>query len=351
MAETTPLKIGASSIGEGFRTYVIAEAGVNHNGSLATALRLVDAAVEAGADAVKFQMFRAAELTCASAATADYQRSSRARTQRELLEALELSDQDFARIRGHCVDVGIEWLVTPFGLHDVERLSALGVRAFKIASTDLNNAPLQRAIAKRGLPMIVSTGAALEQEIADALDSLAAQEALGRLILLHCVSSYPTPLEAANLRRIAALHERFGVRCGFSDHTDSTRTGALAVAASACVLEKHITLDRSLPGPDQAFSLDPSMFQAYVSAVREAEQALGSGQLDMNPIESDVRAVARKSVVAAERIPAGTRIGPHMLTLKRPGDGIPPDRLAAVVGRVSAVEIPADTLIAWDMVR
>ncbi len=328
---------------------VVAEAGVNHDGSRQAALALVDAAAETGADFVKFQVFRADELATATAAVAAYQQIAGHAQQREMLRRLELSDADLVRIRDHCRARRIDFLATPFSPADVDRLVALGVPALKIASTDLNNAPLLRRAARTGLPMIVSTGAATAEEIEAAVLRLAQWGATERLVLLHCVSGYPTPTASANLGAIRALGRLARVPVGFSDHTTSVAIAGWAVAAGACLLEKHFTLDRTRAGPDHAMSLEPADLAAYVATAREAEAALGSGRLGMSPLEREVRAVARKSVVSACRISAGTTVTPEMLTIKRPGGGVPPDELDAVIGRRAERDIPADTVIEWGM--
>jgi N,N'-diacetyllegionaminate synthase len=343
--------IGARRVGSGQPTWLVAEAGVNHDGSLTLALRLVDAAATAGADAVKFQVFRADELATASAGTAGYQKKDGGESQRDMLARLELSDDEFRRVQRHCADRGIEFLATPFGLQDVDRLLDLDVRALKIASTDLNNVPLLRRAAQTGLPLIVSTGAATADEIRASVARLQQWGVGRRLILLHCVSGYPTPLEAANLRAIGTLRREFGVPCGFSDHTTSTQTGAWAAALGAAVLEKHFTLDRSAPGPDHAMSLDPPGLREYIAAVRDIERALGSGHLGMTALEADVRAVARKSIVAARDLAAGTTLRPEMLAVKRPAGGIEPAELDALIGRQVAADVRQDTILTWDMIR
>lgn len=346
-----PVVIDQRLVGPGQPTFIIAEAGVNHDGSVDRALRLVDVAAEAGADAVKFQVFCATELTTPTAATAAYQRAGGVCSQRELLAALELSPDDFARIRAHCAQRGIRFLATPFSPGDVDRLMQLDVRAIKIASTDLNNVPLLRRAADTGLPLIVSTGAATEGELRGHIGRLCAWGLSTRLILLHCVSSYPTPPAAANLRAIGALERLFGVPAGFSDHTTSTHTGAWAVACGACVLEKHFTLDRDAPGPDHAMSLDPAGLRAYIAAVREAETALGSGRLGMTALEAEVRALARKSLVAACDLAAGTVLRPEMVAIKRPAGGIEPEHFEAVIGRRVGSDVKRDTLLTWDLLQ
>lgn len=343
--------IAGRGVGAGQRVLIVAEAGVNHDGSVEKALRLVDVAADAGADVVKFQMFRAAELVTAGATPATYQRAAGESSQHEMLRRLELSEADFSRVRRHCDARGIVFLATPFGPQDVARLLPLGVPALKLASTDIDNMPLLRRAAETGLPLIVSTGAATEAELDACVARLRDWGAGGRLILLHCVSGYPTPLDAANLRVIATLRERYGVPCGFSDHTPVTQIAGWAVAAGACVLEKHFTLDPSAPGPDHAMSLSPAQLAEYVAAAHTAETALGTGALGFTEIEADVRRAARKSVVAAADIPAGTALTAELLTVKRPGGGIPPGELAALVGRRAVVDIAADTILTRDMLQ
>ena len=349
--EPTAVSIGDRLVGDRRPVLVIAEAGVNHDGSLDKALRLVDVAAEAGADMVKFQMFRAEELATATAGAAAYQQADGTRSQREMLRGLELSDDDFAQVRAHCAARAIQFLATPFSPTDVARLTRLDVRAIKIASTDLNNAPLLRRAADTGLPLIVSTGASTAGEIATCVQRLRSWGVDGRLILLHCVSGYPTPLAAANLRIIGTLRHSFGVPCGFSDHTQSTQIAGWAVAAGACVLEKHFTLDPHASGPDHAMSLGLRQLAEYVASAREAETALGSGRVGMSAIEADVRAIARKSVVAATSIGSGMTLTPEMLTVKRPGGGIEPDQLDALVGRRATADISPDTVLTWDMIQ
>jgi N-acetylneuraminate synthase/N,N'-diacetyllegionaminate synthase len=346
------LQIGGRRVGVGEPVFIIAEAGVNHNGDVETALRMVDEAVRAGADAVKFQMFRADELASVHAPAAAYQQHHGAgSSQREILAGLELSLDDFARIKGRCDGQGIVFLATPFGLRDVDRLLKLDVPAFKIASTDLTNHALLESAARSGLPLIVSSGAADPEEIEAAVRVITQAGAGARLVLLHCVSCYPTPLEAINLRTIGTLAGQFAVPVGLSDHTTSLEVGGWAVMAGACVLEKHFTLERNAKSPDHAMSLNPGELAAYISAARRAESARGDGALGVSAIEEDVRRSARKSIVAVHSIPAGTRITADMLTLKRPGTGIAPARLAELVGRRAATDILGDALLAWTMLR
>lgn len=344
--------IAGRRVGPGEATLIVAEAGVNHNGCVETALRLVDAAAEAGADAVKFQMFKASELATDSAPTAPYQKERCGEgSQKEMLSRLELTMEDFNRIRRRCDDRSILFVATPFGKADLARLVELTPAAVKIASTDLTNTPLLDAAAATGLPMILSTGAATAEEIHVIARHLRQLDAVGRVVLLHCVSCYPTPLSVVNLRAIAALQRDFETPVGLSDHTTSVAMGGWAVAAGACALEKHFTMDPSAPGPDQSMSLDPGQLARYIAGARESATALGDGRIGMTELETEVREIARKSVVAAVDIAAGAKLSPDMLTLKRPGTGIPAIELEGLIGLRAAADIPSDTILSWKMVQ
>ena len=344
------IRIGNHLIARERPTFVIAEAGVNHNGSFDTALCMVDVAARAGADAIKFQVFRASRLASAHAPTARYQRGPNKRTsQQELLAGLELAPDEFLRVKQRCDERSILFLATPFGVKEMTWLEQNGVPAVKMASTDLITEPLLAAACATGLPLILSTGAAERAEIEQAVQFVAHTGAKGRLILLHCVSCYPTPMDAINLRAVATLYETFGVPTGLSDHTTSTRTGALAVSVGACVIEKYFTLDPNAPGPDHAMSLNPDQLTEYIARIREAERALVTGMLGLNPIEQEVRRVARKSIVATQLIRSGEIIRAEKLTLKRPGTGLSPNDLPALIGRRATADIPGDTLLTWDM--
>ncbi len=355
------VRVGPRRVGAGEGTYIIAEAGVNHNGDLAIALAMVEAAAAAGADAVKFQAFDAERLVTHAAGVADYQPGS---SQREMLAGLQLQREDFCAIASQCAASGIDLLVTPFGPDDLAMVLELAPHAIKVASTDITNHPFLDAVAATGLPVILSTGASDLDEVAAATDVLAGA-GCGELVLLQCVSSYPTPLYEANLLAIHTLAERFGAPVGYSDHTTALVTGQLAVAVGACMLEKHFTLDPSMSGPDHAFSLRPVELTAYIARARGAtageldetaldpqeRDALGSGVKQVYPIEQDVRAVARSSVTAAAAIPAGTTITRAMLAVKRPGGGIAPGEIDSVVGRTAAVDIDEDTTLTPDMLQ
>ncbi|MFQ5462016.1 MAG: N-acetylneuraminate synthase family protein [Phycisphaerae bacterium] len=345
------LAVGRRLIGPGQPTFVIAEVGVNHDGRCSKALELIDVAVAAGADAVKVQVFAAEELVTRSARAADYQVAAcGVQTQFEMLAKLELTREALSQIKERCTDRGIELIATPFGPKALECVAELGTAAIKIASTDVAHERLVAAAAATGRPLIVSTGASRRDEMLDALHA-AYRAAPDCLAVLHCVSCYPTPVDALNLKAMHTLQRHFAVPVGLSDHTTSTQTGGWAVAAGAQLIEKHITLDSKSSGPDHGFSLPPKAFDAYVAAIRAADAAMGTGLLGMAPIEEQVRQASRRSVVAGVDIPRGTRLRPDMLTLKRPGTGIDPSCMGALVGRTAAVDIKSDTVMAWTMVR
>ncbi len=350
------IDLGRRAIGDGCPAYIIAEAGVNHDGALDQALALVDAAAAGGADAVKFQWFTADALVCDAAPLAEYQRGRAPAVetgggQRDMLRRLELAADAFAAIAQHCRGRGIDFLATPFSIESLDAYAASRPPAVKIASTDLVNRPLLQRAAATGLPLLLSTGASTLDEIARTVRWLVEWRALDRAVLMHCVSAYPTPLSEANIAAVRGLRQRFGVLTGYSDHTVSTRTGGWAVACGACVIEKHLTLNRAADGPDHAMSLDPDGFRDYVSHAREAEQALGNGAPGMSEVERDVREVARRSVVAAVDLPAGTVLTAEMLTVKRPGGGIEPADLEQLIGRRLTTPLTADAPLSWQVVE
>jgi N,N'-diacetyllegionaminate synthase len=339
------VEIGGRGIGDGAPPFLIAEAGVNHNGSPETALRLVEAAAVAGADAVKFQTFSAEALATARAPLAEYQRQrSASGSQLEMLRALELPREALRAARDRAVELGITFLSTPFDLPSVQLLADLGVPAYKVGSGDLTNLILLRAVAERGRPLIVSTGMATLAEVEAAV---AAVRAAGDppLILLHCTSAYPAAAADANLRAMATLRERFGVPVGYSDHTLGVATAIAAVALGAAVVEKHLTLDRSLPGPDHAASLEPPEFTEMAAALRETFAALGDGRKQPRRGEADTTFVARRSLVAARAVKAGAPIAAGDIDARRPAGGISPMRLDEVVGRRAARDLVPGALL------
>jgi|CXWL01.1.fsa_nt_gi N-acetylneuraminate synthase/N,N'-diacetyllegionaminate synthase len=343
------VSIGNRLIGPNHDVYIIAEAGVNHNGDPARARSLIDAAKVAGADAVKFQVFSADRLVQPDAPTCAYQKSSGG--QHELLRKLELTAQCISDLKQHADRIGIDFLATPFGVEEVQQLHELGVSAIKIASTDLVNTPLLLTAADTQRPIILSTGASLLPEIDKAVQLIRDRQTAERLILLHCVSAYPTQPAQARLRCIQTLARRFGVPTGFSDHTPDDDFSALAVAAGAVMLEKHLTLDRAEHGPDHFFSLMPDQFARYVCCARKTRASLGDGQLTIAPEEIEVRKLARGSLTARCAIPTGQEITSGLLTVRRPSGGIEPQRWDDVLGRRAKIDIPADAPLAWSMLQ
>lgn len=324
------------------RVAIVAEVGVNHDGDAGVARRLIDAAAQAGADAVKFQYFRPDRLLSAQAELAGYQRGQAA-SQRALLSALALSIDELAGLVAHARGCGLGAVVTPFSPGDPAELAGLGLDAVKTASPDAVNPPLLRACAGLGLPLLISTGTCELAELGEAAALLRGHAAGGAL--LHCVSSYPTPMDRAQLAGVGVLAEAFGLPAGYSDHTPGLATGALAVAAGAVVIEKHLTHDRSAKGPDHAASLDPAGFKAYVAHVREAQAALGTRAKTVSDIERDVRRVSRQSVCAVRDLPGGHVLAAGDLTVKRPGTGVPAAELDRVIGRRLIRAVKADALL------
>jgi len=340
------IRIAGRVIGEGQPCFIIAEAGVNHNGSVEEAMRLVAIAAAAGADAVKFQTFRAERLATKNAPKADYQLSTtnREESQFEMLKRLELSEDDHRRLIAHCREREIIFLSTPFDELSADLLEDLDVTAYKIGSGDITNLPLLNHVARKGKPMIVSTGMATLEEVRTAVETIHAA-GNNELVLLHCVSSYPTRAEDANLRAMDTLRRTFRVVVGFSDHTLGIEIPLAAVAMGACVIEKHFTSDRSLPGPDQVTSLEPEELRAMVQGIRKVEAALGQGKKAPAASEANTREVARKSLVAAQDIRAGMAITGEMIAIRRPGSGLPPSMRTNIIGRTARVDIPAGSLI------
>lgn len=321
---------------------VVAEIGVNHDGDAAIAGRLIEAAAEAGVDAVKFQYFQADRLLSDQAELAGYQQGQAA-SQRELLAKLELPIQVLGQLVEQAKACGLAAVVTPFSLEDPADLAGLGLDAIKTASPDAVNTPLLEACVALGLPMLISTGTCDLDELGPAAALLRGHGAGGAL--LHCVSSYPTPMDAAQLGGIRAMVDAFGLPVGYSDHTQGLATGALAVATGAVVIEKHLTHDRGATGPDHAASLDPQQLKQYVASVREAQAALGTIKKDVSEVERDVRRVSRQSVCAVRDLPEGHVLGAGDLTVKRPGTGVPAAELPTLLGRQLAQPVQANHLL------
>jgi N,N'-diacetyllegionaminate synthase len=341
------------------RVFVIAEAGVNHNGSLDMALRLAEAARDAGADAVKFQTFRAEDVVTPNAATADYQRSNTGETsQFDMIKKLELDEAQHARIARHCADEGIEFFSTPFSEDAVAMLVRLGVQRIKLPSGEITNKPLIERAAETGLPLLMSSGMATMDEVNTAVGWIAARwnahklppPSASNLTLMHCTSAYPAPAPSLNLRAIVAMAQATGLPVGYSDHSVGIEAAMAAVALGATVIEKHLTLDKDLPGPDHRASADPEEFAAMVKGIRLVEQMRGDGIKRPQPIEANTRDVARRSWVILRDLPPGHVLAVGDLALRRPGTGIQPHEWDRVVGRRLAAGLPAHTTLEWSMI-
>jgi N,N'-diacetyllegionaminate synthase len=332
------------------RVFLIAEAGVNHNGDVALALRLCDAAKSTGADAVKFQTFRAEDLVVRGAPTAQYQeRQTGVQDQYLMLEKLELSEKQHRVVKVHCDAIGIEFFSTPFSVAATDMLVRLGVRRLKLSSGELTHRALVEHAAATQLPLLMSTGMGTMDEIKDAIGWVkAARGHLRDVVVLHCTSAYPAPDESLNLRAMVSMARDLGIATGYSDHSLGVEAPLAAVALGACVIEKHLTLDRHMSGPDHSASLEPGEFAQMVAGIRRVSAMLGDGVKAPLPEELDTARVARRSVVAAMDIAAGELITEEKLACRRPANGIEPRYFPQVVGRRAAVAISAGSAMQWD---
>jgi len=327
---------------------IIAEAGVNHNGDLEIAKKLVQAAAASRADLVKFQTFITDRLVTSCAPKAEYQEltTDRDESQSAMLRKLELTPKMHERLIPYCFECGIGFFSTGFDIRSVDYLASLGAALFKIPSGEITNLPYLRHVGRLGKPLILSTGMANLGEIEAALDSLEAAGTPRSLVtVLHCNTEYPTPIEDVNLLAMTRIRDAFGVAVGYSDHTPGIEVSVAAVALGATIIEKHLTLDRNMPGPDHKASLQPDEFSAMVRAIRNIEQALGDGIKRPSKSETKNKLIARKSLVAARPIRAGERFTPENLTAKRPGTGISPMRWDELMMRTATREYSANELI------
>lgn len=331
------------------KTFIIAEAGVNHNGDIKIAKKLIDIATDAGADAVKFQTFKAERLVTKTASKAEYQTENIGtdESQFEMLKKLELSLPEHRELFAYCRDKGIVFMSTPFDEESADMLEDLGMEIFKIPSGEITNLPFLAHVARKKKRMIVSTGMSYLGEIETAVRAI---EECGNkdLVLLHCVSNYPANPADTNLRAMQILDKAFMVPVGYSDHTQGTEIAIAAVALGACVIEKHFTLDRSLLGPDHQASLEPKELAALVRGIRIVEKALGSGRKAPANNEVNTAAVIRKSLVAARDIPAGTILTKDMIAVKRPGTGIAPSFLSEIIGMKVRKLLKTDDVFSWE---
>ena len=344
------IEISGRKVGPGQPCFIIAEAGVNHNGSLETALQLVDVAIQAGADAVKFQTFKAEKVVSHSAPKADYQieATGDGESQLDMVKHLELPFEAFRELYHYCQERDILFMSTPFDEESADFLADLNVPAFKISSGDITNLPFLRYVASKGKPMIVSTGMACLGEVETAVRVI---EETGNqdFVLLHCVSNYPADPADANLRAMKTMEKAFGVPVGFSDHTLGIEVALAAVALGASVVEKHFTLDQNQPGPDHRSSLEPDELVGLIRGVRTVEAALGQARKEPAASEENTASVARKSLVAAREIAAGMVLDEGLIAIKRPGTGLAPAMRPYLVGRTVSMDIPEGTLLNFEM--
>lgn len=344
--------IGNRWIGPKHPCFVIAEAGVNHDGDVGVAKLLVDAARRAGADAVKFQTFKASELASATAPKAEYQKrtTNADESQLNMLQRLELTPSQFAEIAVYCEEQGIMFLSSPFDIESLRNLMRLDMPAIKVPSGEIVNPDLLAEIGSQRLPVILSTGMATLEEVRRALGVLNARGSED-VAILHCVSSYPAAPRDVNLRAMQTMADAFNCVVGFSDHTMGIEVPMAAIACGASIIEKHLTLDHGRPGPDHAASLEPQEFVQMVAGIRNVENALGHGRKEPAECETEIAAVARRSLVANGNIQAGARLNGAMLSVRRPGTGISPFDRAKVEGRILRFAISDGTPITSDMLE
>lgn len=343
------VKIGNRLLGEGQSTFIVAEIGVNHNGSLDMAKKLIDAAKDAGADAVKIQAFKTEKIVTKYAEKASYQKENTylEETQYDMLKKFELKDEEIEELSCYAKGKGIVFLSSVFDKESVDLLSRVKAPAFKIASGDITNFPLLRYVAEKKKPIILSTGMSTLGEIGEALE-IVRENGVEDIILLHCVTSYPAKIEDANLRVIKVWQNSFGLPIGFSDHTLGIAAPVAAVALGAVLIEKHFTLDNTMPGPDHRASLEPDEFKEMVDGIRDVDKALGDGVKKITKEEERIKKVVRRSIVAKMNIPKGTTITGDMLDLKRPGIGLESKHINKIVGMKAKKNIRVDERVTFD---
>jgi N,N'-diacetyllegionaminate synthase len=342
------IEIGDKLIGDEEPIFIVAEIGVNHNGDVKLAKKLIDAAKNAGADAVKFQAFKTEKVVTKYAEKAKYQKETTglAESQYDMMRRLELKEEELRELYDHANKSNIIFLSSAFDNESADLLGNLGVPAFKVASGDITNFPLLRHIAEKKKPIILSTGMSTLSEIEDALDFIR-EKGVEDIVLLHCTTSYPAKIEDANLRAIKTLSHKLKLPIGFSDHTLGITAPIAAAVLGAVLIEKHFTLDRTLPGPDHRASLEPNELKDMIIAIREVERALGNGIKKPTEDEKRIQKVVRRSVVAKVEIPKGIVITEDMLDLKRPAVGIEPKYLNRIIGKKAKKNIKPDELITF----
>jgi N,N'-diacetyllegionaminate synthase len=345
MKETNIL-IGPKVVGTGSKVFVVAEIGINHNGSVSQAEKLIDAAAQSGADAVKFQSFRADRLLVPSRDRYAQQMDG-VESAYQMLRRCELSFEDQGKLKNHADERGVLFLSTPFDEESVDFLDTIGVPVFKIASSDITHVPLLRHIASKGKPILLSTGMSFLSEVADAIWNLKSSGAK-EILLMHCVSSYPSSPQYMNLRALQTLQSYFELSVGLSDHSEGILLSLVAVALGAVLIEKHFTLDKQAPGPDHKASMDPSDLKLLVQSLRDVEASLGDGRKRPSDVEEESRLFSRRSIVAGVDIRADESIAPWMLAFKRPGSGLEPRNWEKLVGMTARRNIAKDTILQWE---
>jgi sialic acid synthase SpsE len=351
MAFADRFEIAGRPVGGDAPCYVIAEAGANHNRDLGIARELIDVAVDAGADAVKFQVYSGKALYSRKTPRFSYLEGVSDKPTQELLEDVALPREWLPALAEHAGGRGITFFAAPFDHRAIEELAAVDVPVYKIANYELVDTELIRAVAETGRPLILSVGMATLGEVEDALDAARAGGAT-EVALLRCAALYPAPAHIMNLRAMHTMRTAFQVPVGLSDHSEGISVPLGATGLGMQLLEKHFTLDRSMPGPDHPFAIEPDELRALVAGVRDIEAALGNGRLE-GPSEEEsgeMYRLARRSIVAAADIPSGSTISREQLTVKRPGFGIAPKHMDLVVGRTARVDIEEDDIVTWDMV-
>ena len=344
--------IGNKKIGDGHPVFIISEAGVNHNGDIEMAKKLIDESIKAGADAVKFQSFKAEKLNTKNAPKAQYhiETTGSEGSWFDLLKSQELTREMHYQLSDYCEEKGIIFLSTPYDEDSADILEELNVPVYKIASTDLTNIPLLKHIAKKNKPIILSTAMSSYSEIEEAITAIKMHNN-DKIIVLQCTGNYPAKIKDANLSVMNEIRKRFNVLVGYSDHTPTNILSIAATALGSCLHEKHFTLNKSLPGPDHRASIEPHELKSLVDSIRLTEECIGD--FNKKPTKSELSNInkLRKSVVAATDIPVGTIINSEMITVKRPGTGIHPRHATDFIGKTSKINISEDQLLNFDMIE
>ena len=330
-------------------TFIICEIGVNHNGDVELAKKMIEKASECGGDAVKFQTFNSEDLVTDNAKTAQYQeKNTNESSQLELLKKLELTFDEFEELKNYALEHDVMFISSPFDVKSVDLLEKLDVPFYKLGSGELNNFELIDYIQKTNKPLILSTGMSSLDEITETYNHIKNKD---NLILLHCITGYPTSFSEANLNFIKTMQKEFDVPIGFSDHSPGIELPIAAVALGACIIEKHFTLDKNLEGPDHKASLNPKEFKNMVNAIRNVEIAMGDGVRKISENEDEIKKIARKSIILNEDISKGTTIERKMLSIKRPGTGIAPNDIEKIIGKKVNRNLSANSVLKWDYLK